>query len=143
MAGIADTFENDLMKLIFQAVDIANIADDAVSAPITDIEYSLHTADPTDSGDQTSSEITYTSYAREPVARTAGGHAVSANSISPVANVDFTPGTGGSGTASFFATGTANTGAGKILWYGTVAPGIVTGDGVTPRLTTATAMTID
>ena len=141
--SIGNTFENDLMLLIFNATAIANIADNAASSPITNIEYALHTADPGEAGDQTTSEVAYTSYARVAVARTSGGHTVTGNSVSPVANIDFPAGTGGSGTATYFSAGTAHTSTGKILWSGTVTPNIVTGNGVTPRLTTATAITLD
>jgi len=138
-----NTFEADFLKLIFQAVAIANIADNAASAPITNIQYSLHTADPGEAGDQTTSESAYTSYARVAVARTTGGHAITGSSISPVANIDFPAGSGGSGTVTHFAVGTANTGVGKILYKGTVTPNIVTGNGITPRLTTASTITED
>ena len=98
--SIGDTFENDLLKLIFNATAIANIADNAATAPLTNIEVSLHTADPGEAGTQLTSEITYTGYARVAVARTTGGWTVTANSVSPVANIDFPAGTGGSGTAT-------------------------------------------
>lgn len=142
-ASKGDTFENDLLKLIFNATAIANIADNAASSPLTNLYASLHTADPGETGSQTTSEAAYTSYARVAVARTTGGFTVTANSVSPVANVDFPAGTGGSGTATHFAIGTASSGAGKLLYSGTVTPNIVTGNGVTPRLTTATALTED
>ena len=73
MAGKSDTFENDLLKLIFNATAIANISDNAASSPLTNLFVALHTADPTDSGTQTSNEVAYTSYARVAVARTSGG----------------------------------------------------------------------
>ncbi len=41
-----NTFENDLLKLIFNATAIANIADNAGSSPLTNLYVSLHTADP-------------------------------------------------------------------------------------------------
>lgn len=138
-----DTFENDLLKLIFNATAIGNMADNAASSPLTNLYVSLHTADPGESGSQTTSEIGYTSYARVAVARTSGGWTVTANSVSPAANIDFPAGTGGSGTATHFAVGTASSGTGKLLYSGTVTPNIVCGSGVTPRLTTATAITED
>lgn len=138
-----DTFENDLMKLIFNASAIANIADNAASAPLTNLSVALHTADPGEAGTQTTSEATYTSYARVSVARTSGGWTVTANSVSPVANIDFPAGTGGSGTVTYFSVGPTGGGATKILYSGTVTPNIVTGNGVTPRLTTASAITED
>jgi hypothetical protein len=53
--GKGATFDNDLLKLIFNATGIANIADNAASSPLTNLYVSLHTADPTSSGNQTSS----------------------------------------------------------------------------------------
>ena len=141
--SIGDTFENDLMKLIFNATAIANIADNAATSPLTNLAVALHTADPGETGTQTTSEATYTSYARISVARTTGGWTVTNNSVSPVANIDFPAGTGGSGTVTHFSVGPTGGGATKILFSGTVTPNITTGNGVTPRLTTASTITID
>lgn len=141
--SLSNAFENDLMRLIFNATPIANVADNAATAPLTNLQYSLHTADPGEAGDQTTSEATYTGYARVAVARTSGGHTVTNNSVSPAANIDFPAGTGGSGTATHFAVGSAASGTGKILFSGTVTPNIVTGSGVTPRLTTSSTITLD
>lgn len=138
-----NTYENDLLKLIFNATAIANIADNAATSPLTNLYVSLHTADPGEAGDQTTNEIAYTSYARVAVARTSGGWTVSANSVSPAATISFPAGTGGSGTATHFGVGTASSGTGKLLYSGTVTPNIACGSGVTPELTTATAITED
>lgn len=140
-----NTFENDLLKLIFNATAIANIADNAAASPLTSLYMSLHTADPGEAGDQTTSEATYTSYARTAVLRQsgAGGFTVTANSVSPQANVSFPAGTGGSGTVTYGAIGTASSGAGKLLYSGTVTPNIVTGNGITPVITTASTFTED
>lgn len=138
-----NTYENDLLKLIFNATAIANIADNAGTSPLTNLYVSLHTADPGEAGDQTTNEIAYTSYARVAVARSGSGWTVSGNSVSPAATISFPPGTGGSGTATHFGVGTASSGAGKLLYKGTVTPNIVCGSGVTPELTTATAVTED
>lgn len=138
-----DTFENDLLKLIFNATAIANIADNAASSPLTNLYVALHTADPGEAGSQTTSEVAYTSYARVAVARTSGGWTVTTNSVSPAANIDFPTGTGGSGTATHFSIGTVVSAAGKILYSGTVTPNIACGNGIIPRLTTATTITED
>lgn len=138
-----NTFENDLVKLIFQATAIANIADNAASGPLTNLYVSLHTADPGETGDQTTSEIAYTSYARVAVARSGSGFTVTNNSVSPAADITFPTGTGGSGTATHFAIGTASSGAGKLLYSGTVTPNIVCGNGIAPVLTTASTITED
>lgn len=141
--GISDATENNLLKLIFNATAWANYADNASTSPQTNVHTALHTADPGDSGTMSTSEITYTSYARVNVARTSGGWTVTANSVSPVATISFPAGTGGSGTATYFSTGKTGGGATDILFSGTVTPNIVTGNGITPQLTTATAITLD
>jgi hypothetical protein len=138
-----DTFENDLLKLIYNATPIANLADNAATSPIASIWVALHTADPGEAGTQTTNEIAYTGYGRAVIARTSGGWTVTGNSVSPVANIDFAAGTGGSGTATHFSTGAALTGASKIFHSGTVTPNIVCGAAITPRLTTATTITED
>jgi len=141
---IADATENNILKLIFNATAWTNVAQNNASSPLTDIAVALHTADPGEAGTQATSEATYTSYARVNVARTTGGWtASSAGSTSPVANIDFPAGTGGSGTVTHFSVGKTGGGATEILWSGTVTPNIVTGNGVTPRLTTASTITLD
>lgn len=143
MAGFSDAAENALLLLIFNATTWANVAINATSSPEANIAVSLHTADPTDSGSATSSEVTYTSYARGSVARTSGGFTVTNNSVALAANLDFAAGTGGSGTATHMGYEKTGGGAAALYAAGTVTPNIVTGNGVTPRLTTATAMTLD
>lgn len=136
-----NTLENSLLLLIFNATAMANIADNAVSAPETNIGWALHTGDPGEAGTQLTSEAAYTSYARTDVARTGGGHTVTANSVSPAANVDFVTATGGSETETHFSVGKASSDV--LLYSGTVTPNIVVSSGVTPRLTTASAITED
>lgn len=142
----SNTFENDLLLLIFNNTNAANIGDATGlrgSTTAGSLYLSLHTADPGEAGDQTTNEIAYTSYARKDVARSGSGFTVSGNSVVLAANQDFPAGTGGSGTATHFAVGTAASGAGKILYKGAITPNIVCGNGVTPRLTTGTTITED
>lgn len=138
-----NTFENDLLKLIFQATAIANMADNAASAPLTNLYVSLHTGDPGEAGSQATSECAYTSYGRVAVARSGSGWTVSGNSVSPAATIEFPEATGGSETVTHFGVGTASSGAGKLLYKGTVSPSISVSSGVTPRLTTASTITED
>jgi hypothetical protein len=143
---ISDTTETAILKLIYQAVAWANYADNAATTPQTNVDVAMHTADPADAGTQSTSESAYSSYARVSVARTTGGWSVSGTTpttCSPVAAITFPAGTGGSGTVTHFSTGKTGGGASAILWSGTVTPNIVTGSGVTPQLTTATAITLD
>ena len=141
MPGKSTTFENDVLKLIFNATAITNICDNAAASPLTNLFVALHTADPTDAGTQNSNEISYTGYARVSVARTSGGWTVTSNSVSPVANIDFGAMTGGTGgTVTHWSVGVAASGSTKILYSGTVSPNITVSNGVTPRLTTASTV---
>ncbi|MHA2062840.1 MAG: phage tail fiber protein [Candidatus Thorarchaeota archaeon] len=141
-----NTFENEFLECIFNNNDITLIGDAGGILGSTvpgNLYISLHTANPGEAGNQGTSEIAYTSYARVAIVRTGAAWTVTANSASPAAAITFPAGTGGSGTASYFGVGTASTGSGKLLYSGTVTPNIVCGDGVTPELTTATAITED
>lgn len=143
-AGKGDTFENDVLKLIFNATAIANIADNAATSPLTNIYVSLHTADPGDSGNQTTSEASYTGYARIAVARTSGGWTVTGNSVSPVANIDFGECTAScTGSLTNWCAGTASSGTGKTLYCGSLSSSISLATGVIPRLKTTSTITED
>lgn len=139
----SNTLENDILKLLFNATAIANIADNASSSPFTNLYVSLHTADPGEAGVQTTNECAYTSYARVAVARTSGGWTVSTNSVSPVADIVFPTATGGTETATYAAVGTAISGAGKILYSGTVTPNIAITTGSVPRVQTTSTISED
>jgi hypothetical protein len=139
----SNAFENSLLKLIFNATAIANLADNAATSPLTNLYVSLHTADPGEAGDQSTSEATYTGYAHVAVLRTSGGWTVTNNSVSPVANIDFANCTAGTNTITYFGVGTASSGAGVLYYSGTVTPSISVSSGVTPRLTTASTITED
>lgn len=141
--GKGNTFSNDLLKLIFNATAIATIADNSAS-PLTNLYVSLHTANPGAGGDQTTSEAAYTSYARQAVVRTTSGWtAASAQSTSPVANIDFPASTGSPSEIETYAgVGTLITTAGKLLYSGTITPNItVNAAAIIPRLTTASTIT--
>lgn len=141
--SIGNTTENAILDLVYSATAWANYADNAASSPQTNIHTALHTADPGEAGTMSTSESAYTSYARVNVARSNGWSAASSGSVSPAADISFPAGTGGSGTVTHFSTGKTGGGATAILWSGTVTPNIVTGNGVTPKLTTATTITLD
>ena len=135
-------FEADLLKLIFQAVAIPDLAENDTTSPATTLTVALHTGDPGEAGTQATSEIAYTGYARVAVARTTGGWAITGNSISPVANIDFGEMTGGAGgTVTFVSVGTGV--ANKLLYSGAVSPTIAVVNGVIPRITTASTITED
>lgn len=128
----ADVFENDLLKLIFQAVAIANLADNAATGPLTNLYVSLHTADPADAGNQSTNEATYTGYARVAVARTAGGWTVTGNNAENAAAVTFGACTAGTNTITHFGVGTLSTGTGKLLYSGALTASLAVSAGITP-----------
>ena len=139
--SFGDTAENDVLKLIFNATAWSLMADNAATTPETNLGVALHTGAPGEAGTQLTNEAAYTSYAREDIARTSGGWTVTTNSVSPVANIDFTEATGGSETETHFSVGKASND--YLLFWGTVTPNIVVSTGVTPRLTTASTVTLD
>ena len=117
-----NTFENDFLKLILNATAIANIADNAATAPLTNVFIALHTADPGEAGDQTTSEANYTGYARVSVARTSGGWTVTNNVAVNAGAVTFGACTAGSNSITHWSVGVSTSGASKILWSGPCGP---------------------
>jgi hypothetical protein len=131
-----NTFENDLLQLIFNNVDIALIGDAAGlqnSAVAGSLYVSLHTSDPGEAGDQTTNETSYTNYARQAVARTVGGWTVSGNAVSNAALVQF-PQCGVTGaTLTHFAVGTDSSGTGKLLYSGALTSSLAVSSGIQPQ----------
>lgn len=137
-----NTFENDLLLLIFNATTINDLAENDTTSPATNLTVALHTADPGEAGTQATSETAYTGYARVSVARTSGGWTVTGNSVSPAANIDFGECTASPGAAiTHFSVGTGV--SNKLLYSGTVTPNITMAVGVIPRLKTTSTITED
>lgn len=142
----SNSLENSLLLLVFNNSNIANVGDATGlrgSSTAGSLYLSLHTADPGEAGSQTTSECAYGPYARVAVARSGAGFTVTSNSVSPAANVDFPAATSGSETATHWGIGTASSGAGVLLYSGTISLNIVISTGVQPRLTTASTVTED
>ena len=138
----SDVFENQLLQLIFNGTPIANLADNAATAPLTHLYVALHTADPGESGNQSTNEVAYTGYARVGVARTAGGWVVTGNSVRPANSIEFGEMTAGTpGTATHASIGTAASGAGTILYRGALTPSVAFNIGVIPRIRSTSTIT--
>lgn len=101
-------------------------------SPITTVPVALHTADPT-SGNQTTSESAYTSYARVSPARTSGGYTSTAGVVTNVAAVTFPACTGGSSTVSHASVGRDSSGAGEVLCAGALTASLAVSSGITPQ----------
>ena len=139
-----NTFETDILGLIFNGTAIANIADNAATSPLTQLFVALHTADPGETGTQSTNETAYTGYARVAVNRNSGGWTVSAGSVSPTANIDFGQCTALPGAAITHASiGVASSGATKILYKGALSASITMAVGVIPRSATGSTITED
>lgn len=134
--------ENNILKLIFNATAWADMAENDTTTPSANLTVALHTADPGEAGTQATNETAYTGYARVSVARTSGGWTVTANSVSPAANIDFGECTASPGAAiTHFSVGTGV--ANELLYSGTVTPNITMAVGVIPRLKTTSTITED
>lgn len=140
MAAKVTTFANSLLLLLLNATPFANVADNAASSPLTQQYLSLHTASPGASGNQTTSEAAYGSYARQAVTRNSSGWTVASGTATLTSAINFPAATSGSETETFFGLGTAVSGAGTLWYYGPISPTIVVSTGVTPQLTTGTTI---
>ena len=140
----SDTWENDLLKLVFNNTGTSLIGDATGLLPsgtTGSLYLSLHTADPGETGTQATSETAYTGYSRVAVARSSAGFTVSGNSVNLTANADFGQCTASPGSnLTHFGVGTSASGAGKLLYSGTLSPNIVMNIGVQPRITTAAGL---
>lgn len=138
-----NNWENSILSLLFNATATTNVADNAASSPLTNLYVSLHTSDPGETGTQSTSECNYGSYARVAVARSGSGWTVTANSVSPASAINFPEATSGTNTATHFGIGSLSSGSGVLYYKGAITPNISITSGVTPSLTTATAITED
>lgn len=115
----SSSFSNGLMLLLFNNTALAKVGDASGLQPagtVGSLYVGLHTADPTAGGDQTSSEATFTGYARVAVARSGAGWTVAGAQVSNTAAVVFGLCAAGSNTLTHFSIGTDNAGAGKLLY---------------------------
>lgn len=132
----SNTFENDLLLLVFNNTDITLIGDAAGlqnSAAAGSLYVSLHTSDPGEAGDQTTNETAYTNYARVAVARSGAGWTVTGNAVANAALVQF-PQCGVTGaTLTHFGVGTDSSGAGKLLYSGTLSASLAVSSGIQPQ----------
>lgn len=129
----SNLLENSLLLLFFNATTFDNIAQNDASSPLTNLYVSLHTADPTETGDQTASEATYTDYARVAVARTSGGWTVTGDTAENAAAIIFPEASGGSNTITHFAIGELASGAGDIYYIGTLSASLAVSTGIEPQ----------
>jgi hypothetical protein len=136
--SFADTTESDLLKLIMQNTSWANVgnAGGILQSTVAGSLYaSLHTATLTDTCTQTTSEATYTSYARVAIARSSAGWTIAGTSPTSGSNTAACtfPTCGVTGnTVTDFQIGRDSSGAGETLWYGALTSSLIINNGITP-----------
>ena len=147
-------FQREFLDHLLRNADVANIGDASGlqgSATAGNLYLSLHTADPGETGNQTTNEVVYSAYARVATSRDTGGTpdwgaATDASpSVSSLQNEKSFPEKtdGGSETATHFGIGTASSGSGKLIASGAISPNIVINQNTTPKLDTGTQVTLD
>lgn len=128
--------ETDYLLLIYNNTAIANIGDASgiqPSAAAGSLFVSLHTADPGETGNQSTNEATYTSYAREAVVRSGAGWTITGNNASNTALITFAQATGGSETITFFGIGYELAGGTKLIGSGALTASLAVSNGITPE----------
>lgn len=133
----SNTWESDLLALVFNNTTAALIGDATGIVGSTtpgSLYVSLHTADPGEAGNQTTSEATYTGYARVAVARNSGGWTVGSSPIqvSNTATITFGQCTAGSNTITHIGIGASSTSTGKLLYSGALASSLAVSTNITP-----------
>lgn len=120
-----NSFESSSLCLFFNNVSIAGIGDSAgiiSSSASGSFWVSLHTADPGETGTQSTNEAAYTGYARVAVSRSVAGWTVSSSVVWNAADVNFPAPTAGSSVITYWGIGTGSAGAGRLLYTGPISP---------------------
>lgn len=131
-----NTFETNLLALLFTNTDCPNVGDatglrGSTTAGVFWI--SLHTANPNETGSQTTSEAAYTSYARQDEARNTTQWTVTGSAADNDNAIAFPTATGGTETETHFGLGSATSGAGNLFLYGALTAGLAVSTGITPE----------
>jgi len=112
-----------VLQLIFNGTAYANVADNAASSPLTNLYGALHTAWPGRTGSQSTSEASYTNYARVAIPRTSGGFTVAADGTITLTSSRSFPASSATGNnqyCPFFSIGNASSGASQIQAMGCI-----------------------
>lgn len=128
-----NAFEAGIMALIFENTNYANVGDATGlrgSSTAGVFYISLHTADPNETGTQTTSESAYTNYARVSVARASAQWTHASGVTDNDATITFAAcGVTGS-TITHFGIGSDSSGTGNLFFSGTSSLSV--SSGITP-----------
>lgn len=142
MAGKTDAFSSDILNMVLNNVHIANMTVQPGVA-YSRLYLSLHTQDPTDTPatKQSQYEVNYTGYVRMGVIRSNGSWTVTGKTAALAADVLFGRCTNGIMVATHVGVGTDETGDGKLLYTGALAPTISIQPGVRPIIEAGSTIT--
>jgi len=124
---------NNLLKLLFNAVAWANVADNAAASPLTNLYVSLHSADPGVGNSQLTNEVAYTNYLRIAIVRTGVGWTVATNTAINAALAQFAQSGVTGASATHVAIGTAASGAGNVLYAGALSATLTIANLIQPQ----------
>ncbi len=133
--SLTNEAENNFVLLLFNNTNWANVGDATGlrgSSTAGSFFISLHTADPGETGDQTTSETSYTGYGRVTVARSGAGFTCTNDTAANTAAVTFGACTVGTPTITHFGIGTASTAAGHLVASGALTSSLAVSPGITP-----------
>ena len=128
--------ETAFLTLVFNNTDWANIGDAGGlqnSAAAGSLYVALHTGDPGDAGNASTSECAYGAYARQAVARSGAGWTVSGDTVSNAALIQFPQCSSGSETITYVSITTAVSGTSDILWSGALSASLAVSSGIQPQ----------
>ena len=130
-----DAFETACLQHYFQNTAHANVGDATGvrgSSVAGSFYISLHTADPGETGNQTTNETAYTNYVRVGVARSSGAWTVSGDTASNAAIVTFAQCGASGATLTYFGIGSDVSGTGNLFFSGALTAPLIVSNLVTP-----------
>lgn len=127
----SDAGELDILKYVFQGVAPA-------WAAASNLFLSLHTADPGETGNQSTSEAAYTGYTRVTVSRSTSAWTTSTTTkCDNLAAISFPACTGSSATVTHVGIGSDFSGNGRLLYSGALSASLAVSTGITPSFDTS------
>lgn len=136
--AFGNTAESDLLKLLFQNTNWANLGDATGLRGSTvpgSFFIGLSTGTLSGSSTQATTEAAYTSYARVAVARSSGGWTITGSAPTIAENaaaVTFPACTGSSETETYATIGRDSSGAGEVILFGPLSSSLSVSSGITP-----------
>lgn len=134
----SNSWENSLLLLVFNNTAYANLGDATglrATSTAGSVYISLHTADPGETGDQTTNETAYTNYVRVGVARSGAGWTVSGTAPTQAANaaaVTFAQCGVTGATLTYVGAGTASSSTGQLMYSGALTSSLIVSTNITP-----------